>query len=142
MVSPRARAAAAWRGSWPVEAPQKTQIRFMRPRSIARARRRATALRRALAGVAPGRAPWHHAPVRLSKPRLLLRAALLLFLAGFMAWRAAETGRTAADPMLDPAGATALSRIALIEWILSGLAALTAAAALLSLRRRPPPGPP
>jgi len=74
--------------------------------------------------------------VRLSKPRLLLRAALLLFLAGFMAWRAVETGRTAAGPGLEPVGATMLSRIALIEWILAGLAVLTAGAALLSLRRR------
>jgi hypothetical protein len=75
--------------------------------------------------------------VRLSKPRLFLRAALLLFLAGFMAWRAVETSRTAAAPGLEPAGATMLSRIALIEWILAGLAVLTAGAALLSLRQRP-----
>jgi hypothetical protein len=88
-------------------------------------------------GVAPGPWPWHHAPVRLSKTRVLLRAALLLFLAGFMVWRAVETGRTAAEPGLEPVGATTLSRIALVEWILAGLALLTAGAALLSLRQRP-----
>jgi hypothetical protein len=75
--------------------------------------------------------------VRLSRPRLLLRAALLLVLAGFMAWRAIETGRTAAAPGLEPSGAQLLSRIAIIEWILAGLALLTAGAALLALRQRP-----
>lgn len=75
--------------------------------------------------------------MRLSKPRILLRATLLVVLAGFMAWRAVETGRTAGQPGLEPTGATMLSRIALIEWILAGLALLTAGAALLSLRQRP-----
>lgn len=75
--------------------------------------------------------------MRLSKPRLVLRAALLLVLAGFMAWRAVQTGRSAAEPGIEPAGATMLSRIALVEWVLSGLAVLTAGAALLALRQRP-----
>jgi len=75
--------------------------------------------------------------VRLSKPRLVLRAALLVFLAGFMAWRAWETGQTAAAPGLEPGGAQLLGRIALLEWILAGLALLTAGAALLALRPRP-----
>lgn len=75
--------------------------------------------------------------MRLSKPRLVLRAALLTFLAGFMAWRALETGRTAAGPGLEPGGAQMLSRIAVIEWILAGLALLTAGAALFALRPRP-----
>jgi hypothetical protein len=76
--------------------------------------------------------------VRLSKPRLVLRAVLLLVLAGFMAFRAKQTGQSAAEPGLPPAGATMLSRIALVEWVLCGLAVLTAGAALLALRRRPP----
>jgi len=75
--------------------------------------------------------------VRLSRSRLLLRAALLLFLAGFMAWRARDTVRSAAEAGLDPAAALLLSRIALLEWFLAGLAALTAGAALFALRRRP-----
>jgi hypothetical protein len=79
--------------------------------------------------------------VRLSKPRLLLRAALLLFLAGFMAWRAVETGRTAAGPGLEPGGAAVLSRIVLIEWFLAGLAVVTAVAALLALREKAPRPP-
>jgi hypothetical protein len=76
--------------------------------------------------------------VRLSKPRILLRASLLLVMAGFMAWRALETGRTAAGPGLEPVGATALSRIALVEWFLAGLALVTAGAALLALREKAP----
>lgn len=75
--------------------------------------------------------------MRLSKPRLVLRAVLLLVLAGFMAWRARETGQAAAAPGLEAGGAQMLSRIALIEWVLSGLALLTAGAALLALRQRP-----
>ncbi len=75
--------------------------------------------------------------MRLSKPRLVLRAALLLFLAGFMAWRARETGASAGEAGLTAGAATLLSRIALLEWILAGLALLTAGAALLALRQRP-----
>lgn len=88
--------------------------------------------------------------MRLSKPRLLLRAALLLVLAGFMAWRAVETDRNAAAPGVEPEGARLLSRVATLEWILCGLAVLTAGAALFALRKQarthslhlgePPPG--
>jgi hypothetical protein len=67
----------------------------------------------------------------------VLRAVLLVVLAGFMAWRARQTGQTAAGPGLEPDGARMLSRIALIEWILAGLALLTAGAAIFALRRRP-----
>ena len=74
--------------------------------------------------------------MRLSRPRVLLRAALLLVLAGFMAWRATETGRSAAEPGLDRGAAVTLSRIALVEWILAGLAVLTAGAAALALRQK------
>jgi len=75
--------------------------------------------------------------VRLSRPRLLLRAALLLVVGAFMAWRGFDTRATAGQPGVDPAAAVTLSRIALVEWFLAGLAVVTAAAALLSLRRRP-----
>jgi hypothetical protein len=62
---------------------------------------------------------------------------LLLVATGFMTWRALETWRTAAGPGLAPDGARLLSRIALVEGILAGLALLTAVVALVSLRRRP-----
>jgi len=75
--------------------------------------------------------------VRLSRPRLLLRAALLLLVGAFMAWRGFDTRATAGQPGVDPAAAVTLSRIALVEWFLAVLAAVTAAAALLSLRQRP-----
>jgi hypothetical protein len=73
--------------------------------------------------------------VRLSRPRLVLRAALLLLAGGLVALRAVEDGRRAAAAGLEPGLAIFHSRLALIEWGLSGLAWLTALAALLSLRR-------
>lgn len=75
--------------------------------------------------------------MRLSRPRLLLRAALLVLVGAFMTWRGFETRATAGQPGVDAAAAVTLSRIALVEWILAGLALLTAGAALLSLRRKP-----
>jgi hypothetical protein len=75
--------------------------------------------------------------VRLSRPRLILRASLLVLVGAFMAWRGFETRATAGQPGVDPSAAVALSRIALVEWILAGLAMVTAAAALLSLRQKP-----
>jgi uncharacterized membrane protein len=79
--------------------------------------------------------------VRLSKHRLLLRAALLVFLAAFMAWRAHDTGLTAAEPGLDLASARLLARIALVEWVLAGLALLTAGVVGMAMRRGPPRQP-
>jgi hypothetical protein len=55
----------------------------------------------------------------------------------FMIWRGFETRGTARQPGLDPSAATTLSRIALVEWLLAGLALVTAAAALLALRQKP-----
>jgi len=75
--------------------------------------------------------------VRLSRSRLLLRTALLLVAGGYMAWRGFDTRATAALPGVDAEGARMLARIALVEWILAGLAVLTAGATLLSLRQRP-----
>ncbi len=75
--------------------------------------------------------------MRLSRPRVLLRTALLLIAAGFMAWRGLDTRATADLPGLDSAGAATLRRIAWVEWTLAALALLTAAVALLSLRQKP-----
>lgn len=54
-----------------------------------------------------------------------------------MAWRGFDTRATAGQAGVDPAAAATLSRIALVEWLLAGLAVVTAGAALLSLRQRP-----
>jgi hypothetical protein len=75
--------------------------------------------------------------VRISRPRLILRAALLLVAAGLVATRAVQDGREAALPGIDPGAARLLGRIALVEWVLAALAVLTAAAALLALRQKP-----
>ena len=75
--------------------------------------------------------------MRLSRPRVLLRAVLLLALGGLLAWRAMETRRAAAGPILEPGAATLLSRLAVAELVLAGLALATAGVALASLRRRP-----
>jgi len=75
--------------------------------------------------------------VRLSRPRLILRASLLVLVGAFMTWRGFETRATAGQPGVDPSAAVTLSRIALVEWILAGLAIVTAGAALLSLRQKP-----
>lgn len=75
--------------------------------------------------------------MRLSRPRLIFRAALLGFLSAYMAWRAWQTQRSATLPGLDPESLRLLARVALVEWILAALALATGAAALLALRRRP-----
>jgi uncharacterized membrane protein len=60
---------------------------------------------------------------------------LLLVAGGWAAFRALEDGRQAAAPGLEPGLALFHARVALVEWVLAGLALLTAAVALLSLRR-------
>ncbi len=75
----------------------------------------------------------------MSRPRLVFRAVTLLGVAGFMGWRAVGTAASARAPGLDPADALLFSRIALLEWVLVGLAIVTAGAALLALRRPQPP---
>ena len=74
--------------------------------------------------------------MRLSRPRLLLRALLLLGAAAFMLWRGFDTRAAAAAAAagLDAAGAQLLGRIALLEWVLGGLALLTGGFALWSAR--------
>ncbi len=71
--------------------------------------------------------------MRLSRPRVLLRAALLAVGGGFMLWRAWQA-RTAARE-LGPDGLL-LSRIALVELLVGLLALVAAGVALLALRRR------
>ncbi len=73
--------------------------------------------------------------MRLSRPRVLLRAALLAVGGAFMLWKAAGTHRAAAQA--GGADGVLLSRLALV-WALVGVLALAAAAmALLALRERP-----
>ena len=76
--------------------------------------------------------------MRLSRPRVLLRLVLLLVGAGFMAWKAWDTELASGGAGLAPGDALRLHRIALVELLLSVLAAGTAAAAGLSLRARTP----
>jgi TRAP-type C4-dicarboxylate transport system permease small subunit len=73
--------------------------------------------------------------VRLSRPRLILRASLLAVAAAFMAWRGWHTQADAARPGLDADAARTLSAIALLEWVLAALAVAVAGVALLALRR-------
>ncbi len=79
---------------------------------------------------------WHEAPVRLSRPRVLLRLVLLLVGAGFMSWKAWDTERTSVGAGLAPGEELLLHRIAAIELLLALLALGTAVAAGLALRRR------
>jgi hypothetical protein len=72
--------------------------------------------------------------VRLSRNRLLLRAALLLVVGAFMTWRGFDTRSAAAALGVAADDALALGRIALLEWLLGALALATAGVALASLR--------
>jgi hypothetical protein len=72
--------------------------------------------------------------MRLSRPRILLRAALLSVGGGFLLWKAWEAraaGRAAEGP-----AAALLGRVALVEALMGALALAAAAVALLALRRR------
>jgi len=83
--------------------------------------------------------------VRLSRPRVLLRAVLLAVGGSYMLWRAWEA-RAAARAIGGPEAALP-ARIALVEALVGALALVAALAALGALRRRPPsktlrlPGP-
>jgi hypothetical protein len=76
--------------------------------------------------------------VRLSRPRLALRAALLAVGGAFMLWRAAQAWRGA--KALEGGAAALQSWLAPVEALVGGLALLTAlvAAAGLRSRRRAP----
>lgn len=73
--------------------------------------------------------------MRLSRPRVLLRAALLVTGAGFMFWKAWQS--RAASRALEGAEAALAGRIAVVFALVGLLALLTGAVALASLRRRP-----
>jgi len=73
--------------------------------------------------------------VRLSRPRLLLRSALLALGGGYMVWHALDLRREAQG--LDPAESLLRQRFALLWALVALVAFATAAVALLSLRRRP-----
>ncbi len=73
--------------------------------------------------------------MRLSRPRVLIRAALLLVGGAFMLVKALEA-RRAAGAVATPADAALLSRIALVEALVGVLALAAAGMAILALRRR------
>lgn len=74
-------------------------------------------------------------PVRLSRPRVLLRAALLVVAGAFMLWKAWGT-HLAARAAAESSGAPLLSRMALVEALLGILGLAAAGVALLALRTR------
>jgi hypothetical protein len=73
--------------------------------------------------------------VRLSRSRLLLRAALLAIGGVFMLWKALDASRAAGAA--GGGEALLLRRIALVEGLVGVLALAAAAMALIALRRRP-----
>lgn len=73
--------------------------------------------------------------MRLSRPRVLIRAVLLLVGGGFMLVKALAARRAAGAVAL-PADAALLERIALVEALVGVLALAAAGMALLALRRR------
>jgi hypothetical protein len=78
--------------------------------------------------------PWHIRGVRLSRPRVLLRVALLVAGGVFMLWHAAQAWRASGE--LEGSAATLQSRVALIAALIGALALLTAIGAAFSLRPR------
>ena len=87
--------------------------------------------------------------MRLSRPRVLLRIALLVTGGVFMLWRALEAWRASGE--LEGGPAALQSRMALLAALIAVLALFTALGAALSLRERkrggslrlgsPPPAP-
>ncbi len=71
--------------------------------------------------------------MRLSRPRVLLRAVLLVVAGGFMLWKAWEAHAAAAA---GGAPAVLLSRLALVEGLLGVLGLVAAGVALTALRPR------
>lgn len=72
--------------------------------------------------------------MRLSRPRLLIRAALLWVGGAFMLLKALAAHRGAR--LAEPADAVLLGRIALVEALMGALALAAGGVALLALRRR------
>ena len=75
--------------------------------------------------------------MRLSRPRVLLRAVLLAVGGAFMLWRAWEA--RAAGAAAEGGEAALLSRVALVEALVGALALVAAGVALLALRGGPAP---
>jgi hypothetical protein len=73
--------------------------------------------------------------VRLSRPRVLVRVALLVLGGAYMLWHALELRRGTQG--LEPAEALLRDRFALLWTLVAVVAFATAAVALLSLRSRP-----
>ncbi|HET8733827.1 MAG TPA: hypothetical protein VFM45_08650 [Anaeromyxobacteraceae bacterium] len=73
--------------------------------------------------------------MHLSRPRVLIRAALLWVGGAFMLVKAIAAHRAAR--LAEPADAVLLGRIALVEALMGVLALAAGAVALLALRRRP-----
>ncbi len=82
-----------------------------------------------------GPRPCDISPVRLSRPRVLLRAALLVVAGAFMLWKAWGT-HLAAGAAAGSAEALLYSRMALVEALLGVLGLAAAGVALLALRSR------
>jgi threonine/homoserine/homoserine lactone efflux protein len=72
--------------------------------------------------------------VRISRPRVLLRVALLVAGGFYMLWRAMQAWRASGE--LEAGAATLQSRLAVLAALIGTLALLTALGAALSLRRR------
>ncbi len=73
--------------------------------------------------------------MRLSRPRVLLRAVLLVVAGAFLLWKAWGT-HLAARAAAGSSGAQLLSRMALVEALLGILGLAAAGVALLALRTR------
>ncbi len=80
-------------------------------------------------------APCDILPVRLSRPRVLLRAVLLVVTGAFMLWKA-WGAHLAARQAPGTSEVLLLSRIALVEALLGMLGLAAAGVALLTLRKR------
>lgn len=74
-------------------------------------------------------------PVRLSRPRVLLRAALLVVAGAFMLWKA-WGAHLAAGAAAGSAEGLLYSRMALVEALMGVLGLAAAGVALLALRTR------
>ncbi len=72
--------------------------------------------------------------MRLSRPRVILRAALLAAGGGYMLWRARLSWLAARE--LEGGSAALSARLALVFALMALLALVTAGVALVSLRRR------
>jgi hypothetical protein len=82
-----------------------------------------------------GAAACDTSAVRLSRPRVLLRAVLLVVAASFMLWKAWVT-HLAARAAAGTPSTVLLSRVALVEALMGTLGLVAAGVALTALRNR------